>query len=291
MKTRNLLISGLLAGVLLVLMVSGMIEPHAYAEDKDSTSEGKRISFAGFDALAHVGEEIILKAKLETVLLRKDIEHEQVDFYVDEVFVGSSRTDDEGFALMPFTPEKTGDFNVVYKLPAASGYSPEKTKALLAVRTEERPALVTDLDYTLIDMSKYRFLIHDNKKIPPIEGALEGLKELAKRYDIIYLTARDDIYLNVTKDWLEMYGFPRAPVFFCDLSEDPLSQGKFKEKALKELKSKWPNIEVGIGDKVHDAEAYIAGGIKAFLLGRHESFPEGAIVAEKWSEICEALKK
>jgi len=300
-KTNSLRSTALAAGFF-VLAAAGTVLPPECAGNDDSkpvcaaaeTSEHpdkKKIVLTGFDALAHLADAVTLRVKLETSRLRKDIEDRNIDFYVDDTFVGSSETDDEGLASLNFRPEKEGNFDVVYKLPPPSGYRPYSATALLAVWTAKRPILVTDLDYTIIDMSKYRFLDHDNEKIPPIEGALEKLRELSKLYNIIYLTARDDIYLNVTKEWLAMYGFPRGPVFFCDLSEDPLSQGKFKEKTLRDLKAKWPNIKVGVGDKVHDAKAYIAGGIKAFLLGEHKSFPEGTVVVNNWSEIHEVLTK
>ena len=267
-------------------------EAHAQNNLKEETERKpsrKRVSFMGFDALAHVGEEITLKAKLETRHLRRDIENEPVQFYVGGKFVGSAETDEEGFASFRFRPQKLGDFEIEYRLSDASRYEPKKTGGLLSVRDEKRPALVSDLDYTLIDMRKYRFLDHDNEKIPPIRNAPQGMRKLAKTYDIIYLTARDDIYLNVTKEWLAMYKFPRAPVYFCDLSEDPIRQGRYKQKALKSLKAKWPNIKIGIGDKDHDARAYLANGMKAYILGDYDDLPEGAISVKDWDEILSLL--
>jgi hypothetical protein len=290
------LVCCVVAGAALLSLTRPNLTRRAYVgahsgEEEQEGPSGKRISFSGLDALAHKGEEVVLKAKLETRHLRRDIEQEPVECYVDGALIGQARTDEEGFASFRFTPGRLGDFEVEYRLSDASGYLPKSARGLLAVRDERRPVLVSDLDYTLIDMSTYRFFDHDNQKIPPFKGAPEGMTKLAREYDVIYLTARDDIYLNVTKEWLAMYEFPKAPLFFCDLSEDPVRQGAYKQEALKALKERWGNLTVGVGDKAHDARAYLANGMQAYILGDHDELPEGAIPVKDWDEVVKLLGK
>lgn len=255
------------------------------------TADGMEISFTGFDQLAHVGEEVVLKTKLETKLIKNDIDDEPVLCRVAGRELGEAITDEEGFATWRFTPGQTGDYEIIFHLPDTTQYRPQQTPALLAVRTDDKPIIVSDLDHTIIDIKTYQFFLHDNEKIPPLPHLPEILQELAVDYDIIYLTARDDMYVNVTKNWLDMHHLPPAPLFVCDLSEDPVDQGEFKTQALKKLKENWPNLTIGIGDKIHDAEAYIANDMTAYIIGDYDQLPEKTIQVAGWKEIRELLKK
>ncbi|MFC1782236.1 hypothetical protein ACFL02_01455 [Planctomycetota bacterium] len=290
---RILLTFGLFLGITAgwLLFFPSYISPAYDPNHAPEPTAGREISFTGFDGLAHVGEEVILQAKLETKYLRNDIENETVECRVEGENLGAARTDEEGFVRWRFMPKETGNFTVFYQLPAEAGYKPKRTTGLLAVRTDEKPILVTDLDHTVIDISTYQFIHHDNENIPPLPGAVEILNGLTEDYDIIYLTARDDLYVNVTKYWLDMYGLPRAPLFVCDLSEEPVDQGAFKKEVLKKLKAQWPKITIGVGDKVHDAEAYLANGMEAYIIGEHDELPDKTISVTSWKEIQEKLKK
>ena len=256
------------------------------------TESGPEISFTGFDQLAHVGEEVVLKTKLETKYIKNDIENETVLCRVADQELGAALTDEEGFATWRFTPDKIGDYEIIFHLPDTAKYLPKQTPALLAVRTDDKPIIVSDLDHTIIDIkANYQFVFHNNEKILPLPGLPDILHELAGDYDIIYLTARDDTFVNVTKNWLDMYHLPPAPVFVCDLSEDRIDQGEYKIQALKKLKEKWPNITIGIGDKVHDAQAYLANDMTAYIIGNYYQLPEKTIQVTGWKEIQELLKK
>ena len=41
---------------------------------------------------------------------------------------------------------------------------------------------------------------------------------------------------------------------------------RYKTKELQALKSKFPNIRIGIGDKIADAQVYHNNGLKSFLI-------------------------
>ena len=289
----TLILTMVVTGVWVLLFPSDIHKPYPAPEGENTAAReaGRTVLFTGFDGLAHVAEEITLKAKLESRYLKDDIANATVACYVADQYLGEAQTDEEGFAVWRFMPQKTGNFTVVYQLPDDSKYKPKRAEGLLAVRTEDKPVLISDLDNTIIDISNYQFLFHNNESIPPVPGAPEILKELSRQYDIIYLTARDDLYVNVTKNWLDMYGLPRAPLFVCDLSEEPADQGEYKKEVLRQLKAKWPNITIGVGDKVHDAQAYLANGMAAYILGEHDELPENTITVKSWKEIQEKLKR
>ena len=46
----------------------------------------------------------------------------------------------------------------------------------------------------------------------PIEGAAEALNQLAKKYEIVYLTARPEWAKELSADWLDKYDFPKAEI-------------------------------------------------------------------------------
>lgn len=61
----------------------------------------------------------------------------------------------------------------------------------------------------------------------PFPGAAEAVRGLADRLGgLVYLTCRPREAEFVTKRWLELHGFPFAPVFFCQGPEDKLRAAK-----------------------------------------------------------------
>lgn len=63
------------------------------------------------------------------------------------------------------------------------------------------------------------------KELPTVSGASFGLTSLQKRFDIIYITARNDVHAFVTKQWIYRNGFPLGDVF-CSARD----KGSFAKK-------------------------------------------------------------
>ena len=252
----------------------------------------------GYDVLARPGDKVVLRAKLEsmaTPVFHKDIRGVTVFFELDGKVVGSAVTDGQGWADVAYhVSENAGrDLTVTCALAPGDKYLAEPANILVVIKKNTAPAIVTDIDHTIADVGSAGFLVKSNESVPALPGAPEALTRLSKKYTIIYVTARDDAFMNTTKEWLDLRKFPKGPVFFNDYGGKSMSATKYKTAEIARLKKRFPNITAGVGDKVGDAEAYLANGMRAFLIGDKmpEDMPEGARFARSWAEVEKLLQE
>ena len=249
------------------------------------------IAILAFDALTETNKPVDLRCKIERRnILRSDVRQANVDVYVNGTFVSKIITDHEGIALLTYTPQKLGTYTVVFECEAGDGHPKTTASDLLFCRDKTKPAMVIDIDRTIADITMEKFLLTKTKDIKPLPGSQEVLEDLAKTYDLIFLTARDEHLLHRTRDWLALNQFPSAPVFFRQLGKDPLSERKFKTEKIAQIKATWSNVAYGIGDKLSDAQAYVTNGLEAFILSYKDVLPKHAQAVPRWQQIKEMLK-
>jgi hypothetical protein len=258
--------------------------PACAAEDKDPAL------LQGYDALALPGEDVRLAAKLEkmgALRFRPDIEDEEVIFSLNGQALGSNRTDDDGVAAVFYAFKKPGRYTVRAALPGTSEYRADPAPVLVDVCDPKTRFLVCDIDHTIADISSLEFIVTDNKDVPALPGSVEALRRLARHYHIIYVTARDDAFMKKTRNWMALRRFPRGPVFFWDFLGAKLSHRKYKTRRLAAVKKRFPNLVAGVGDKVGDAEAYLANGLRAIIIGRErdDDLPKKAVWVRSWAEV------
>jgi len=72
----------------------------------------------------------------------------------------------------------------------------------------------------------------------------------------------------------------------------PPRRARTREVREAGLKKRFPNIVAGVGDKVSDANAYLANGLNAIIIGpeRDDGLPAKAIWVKTWAEIEKLLK-
>src|SRR5262245_60600645 len=155
----------------------------------------------------------------------------------------------------------TGEFRIENET-ALEGY---------LVRSPERPVLIVDIDDTIVRRgggSSIRLWAHVGYRGDrPLEGAPQALRLLAGRWNLIFLTARDDSLRNPTLDWLGSHGFPQAPVVFSDsYLYGEKSRADFKQGAIRRLLEKGFKPGWGIGDKASDMVAYRENGLRTILI-------------------------
>ena len=249
--------------------------------------EKPKAKLQGYDAISLPGQEVILKAKLEKDdFFHTDLEDQKVIFRRGADVIGAAITGAQGIARVSYRPDKEGTHHIEVAIDPGSTYQAEAGTVLLQAVPKERPILICDVDHTVADISSLKFLITVNEDVQPLPGAPEALKSLAETYQILYLTARDDAFMRKTKEWMEMHGLPRAPIFFWDFLGSPsLSHARFKKDRLADLKAVWPNIEVGVGHKKKDALAYVANGLLAYIFGDEDDLPEGTTRVSTWQEV------
>lgn len=99
-------------------------------------------------------------------------------------------------------------------------------------------------------------------KDTPTLGSVELLNELSQNYNLIYIGARPDSLVPITRQWINQVGFPEGEVFL----------GKNQQERMKialELKERHDFI-AGIGDRWDDNELHLALGCKSFILKEWE---------------------
>ena len=230
--------------------------------------------FYAFDTLARPGEKISLRARVISIDEMEDIENATVEFMLKDKSLGVVKTDDEGYATLKWrAPEVEGDYLIKVRIiDVPSNKFKEALKAspaslLVAVRPKQTPFIVIDLDHTVVDSSFFRVLLG---KAKPMKGAAKTIKELNKRYSLIYLTHRPELLVSKSKNWLARNGFVRAPLLVSSLRQAIGSSAKFKAARLKKLRRKFPGICIGIGDKFGDVRAYLDNGMQVYLIPHYD---------------------
>jgi hypothetical protein len=244
------------------------------------------------DVLAHVGQPVELTARLglrHVFRMGFPLTGKVIRFLVDGEEIGRAKTTRRGLASVSFTPFREKEYHVVAACEGPGLSRSAFAEATVFSRSKKRKGIVLDMDRTLSEGSMLRWIIAGNKRIPPLDHAVEVARALAREYDLIVITGRKTYLRRRTRRWLAEKGFPRAPIFFSSFIESPWGQEQFKTKLIRELKEEWENIAVGIGDRDSDARAYRANGLKAILIRQRGACPRGAITVPGWESIRELL--
>lgn len=144
--------------------------------------------------------------------------------------------------------------------PGCAGQGPLLDRAAyarIAGRTSDAPAIVTDIDGTIYDVSEGRALRH----------AAEALTRLARDHGVIYLTARPTIFRipgltanrNGSFEFLCEEGFPAGPLYTSSLYHFIfLGQDGGKLRNLHRIREEdgYAPLVAGVGDKLADWLAY-----------------------------------
>ncbi len=235
----------------------------------------KRSSFLARSGPNHRGIDVIaaednlvqhVHGKLAAGIDDQDLEDEDVEVFACIApgtwkSIGKARTDDDG--RFNFTLERPNRLPVgmrdlyVAALGDGSGayfvgYNAPKGSAIV----------VTDVDGTISwsENSIIKNVVSRASDIGHRPNAPAAFGKLP--YPIVYVTARGDVFMDVTRRWLERHGFPRGML--------RLSTGLFArpgDKAIEYktsvLKSLPVPIAAGIGNRKSDITAYSGIGLAA----------------------------
>jgi phosphatidate phosphatase APP1 len=169
----------------------------------------------------------------------------------------------------------------------------DETEALVRVAPGTSGVLVTDIDHTIADVSPAGFILKPNRWVKPLPGARDALEALSRRMEIVYLTARDHVFLRKTRRWLRMNAFPEGPLFTRAGTRFWTTRSREHKLArLAELRELWSSFRGGVGDMPGDMEAYAARGLPPILIGprKLDALPAGTVWTRSWPEILETLK-
>lgn len=189
-----------------------------------------------------------------------------VTFYRNGKILGRAVSDKKGVASIKWRPpEETGVYIIKAELYFGENGRGEKiyrySKLIVSVQTEDTPMIIVDLDKTLVKSSFFRVVMDSAKPMP---YAAEAMEKIAQKYSVVYLTHRFSGMTTMSKSWLERYGFPAGPLLTNKSGQ--LSSGDYKYGRLRNLKKKFKNIRIGVGDKDSDIESYRMVGMKAYWI-------------------------
>ena len=221
--------------------------------------------FLAADSVALPGETVQLRAQLQQGDLLQDQVGYVVWFKRDGKIFKAAQTGRDGTARVSFTPAGEGDY--AFQAEAAPiGFDqaqPSPQDILVACRRADEPIIVVDLDKTLVASGFSSVLVGQPV---PMEHSAKVLARLAQDHSIIYLTHRPEYFGPKSKAWLKDHNYPAGPVLLSSVAGFLGGSEAFKTQMLATLQERFSNIQIGIGDKISDAAAYLNNDIQAFLI-------------------------
>lgn len=131
----------------------------------------------------------------------------------------------------------------------------------ILILKKDEPYIICDIDFTISSTNAVLLLTKNILHIKSVIDSVGIMRSLARKYKIIYLTARRDYYTRLTKLWLMKKGFPRGPLL-ARRYENHFQQELFKIKALHPIVRISKN-GIGIGDLSSDISAYLKHNLRA----------------------------
>jgi len=249
----------------------------------------------GFDALAPRGRAVILEAKLERASgflgVHPDVHGVEVAFEAGGATIGRARTGRDGLARVAWTPTSGIDEHAItVRVEGGRRWVADPAPLRVFARDPARPVLVVDLDGTVCESSEFDVATRPPSEIAACDGAAAALGRLAARFDVVYLTARDDAFSARSREWLDLRGFPRGPVLVRDVGPRTLSAEAYKAERLLDLARDF-RLAAGVGDRDEDARAYLAAGLAAIVVGGDgtRGIPARARHARDWAAVEKLL--
>ena len=223
------------------------------------------------DLLVAPGEEVTLHASLRDGFRLDGVEGVRIQFHLDERRIDERVSDGDGNVQTRWTaPAEAGDYAIRVRVkgddqPADEDRQVAPARLLVAVRKPETAIAVVDLDKTLV-ASGFATVLLGGASAEPMAGSQAVLVRLAKTHTVVYLTHRPDFLGPTSKNWLDTHGYPVGPVLTSTLGGLLEGSGTFKTERLNALKKTFPNLKVGVGDKISDAQAYATLGMTSILI-------------------------
>jgi len=143
-------------------------------------------------------------------------------------------------------------------------------------------AILVFIDGTICDTRARHLLagtpsFYDRDKLledQAVNGSIECLNTLSRKYEIVYIGARPEYTRSHTKAWLEKMGYPKGSLYLAESQQDRLS-------LIKEMIQRF-DIVAGIGDRWDDNELHFEIGCLSIILQEYE----GA-----WDEVASRIDK
>ena len=220
-----------------------------------------------------------------------DLPGVEVEFLSEEGVIGKSTTRKDGRAHLDVSGLSPGVHRFRARIPEESRYHAPRSEAFVGVYETDAPILVTDIDMTLAKCSPFGFITKSNTSVPPLIDSPLSIQMLSEKFQIVYLSARDHIFIPKTRAWLRMNGFPNGPLLLRRKRFTRESALVHKRNRLSEVKKVLSGMKYGIGDKPHDVIAYHEQGLRPVWITskKNGSLPSETIKVSTWKEIVQQI--
>jgi hypothetical protein len=223
------------------------------------------------------------------VIFTEGVPDRHVKFFVGSRPVGKAKTDAAGRASVRVAPSGSGRKFVAR---TENGKKVVEAHGRVFAWDPDRTVIGVDLDETICASQYVNLIWGDGMVSDAYDGSAEAIRELSRDYHILYISARPRFMLDKTRRWLEKKGFPPGPIVFAEDYTACFNQGQVKKQLLADLRKRWPNILIGIGDKYADIECCAPNGMLPVIVNRWKPrFKENAVVVKDWPELTRYFRE
>jgi hypothetical protein len=235
---------------LAAILLAGCATPHFDVDEAIQFQDGKT-RFVAF-------------AQNKTGWVLRGVSDVDVRFTVDGQEVATAVTDERGFAKAIVTLEEPAGR---FEASANFGGEERRSEAEVVAWRNDRVIVACDIDATISETSLGALFFDEfDETSTPIEGSPEALTEIDRDFHVVYLTARPRFTLEKTRHWLDVHGYPRAPVITSLTVGDTLGQTDYKTRTLNSVRKHYTNLLIGIGNTDIDAASYGVHGMLVLLV-------------------------
>jgi phosphatidate phosphatase APP1 len=200
--------------------------------------------------------------------------------------VAEAVTDHDGQAVVSCNLPRSKAESFVAKTQV--GKETAETQGTIFRWSNDKTIVAVDIDET-ISKTDYSglFFVHVDRHSKPIGNSRDILEGMTKDYQIYYFSARPRFLHEKTKQWLKENRFPPGPVAHASKFEACLHQQTYKRKMLEELRERYPNMLVGIGDKGVDDKAFGANQMVTVLVNysRLDRYSSRCVLCKDWNQV------
>lgn len=244
------------------------------------------------DALTFPSKPVQLQARLTKHLPEgeRGLEKEPVEFALQGHVLGTSTTDEEGWARLEFAPKMRGNLSLSAKWATTAKADVVKGQGVVLSWERRRPILLIDL--AVLVEGTLEAKVSQPEGFPDSglmlgqasEAAPAELSKLSKfYYNLVYLDRTGTGRLEAIQTWLRDQAFPPGMIKVLPQSSTSLPD------LLESLKEEgWENVSGGIGRTSDFANVLVKNRLKTIILplpDHDEQFPRRAIVLNDWSRV------
>jgi len=218
--------------------------------------------FYGIDVLTPPNRVVELVTRINTNTKLSGI---KVQYFSrgDSRVIGTGITDRDGFVKLRVEIGILGNYEFEARIASADKrelLELPRAQLFVACRKATAPVAVVDLDRTLMQSNAARVALLDGGR--PMRGSVKVMSKVAKTYSIIYLTDNPEDLSRTNRMRLAKRGYPKGVLILAPGNRSTKHISAGIGSRLIVVKKDFPAMEIGIGNKLIDMQAFCRAGIR-----------------------------